>query len=41
MLYFPSDGHWNSGGHRLAAEIVYAALLEKGLIGEFHNDGSY
>jgi hypothetical protein len=29
MLYFPSDGHWNSDGHKLAASIIFNFLVEQ------------
>ncbi len=28
QLYFNIDGHWNSNGHRLAAELIYDKLKE-------------
>jgi hypothetical protein len=30
--YWAKDGHTNSAGHRVIAETVYAALIEKELI---------
>ncbi len=41
MLYFPSDGHWNADGYRLAAEIVFNSLFEQGLIGGLLYDEPY
>ncbi len=31
-LYRHGDGHWNETGHRLAAELVLAALIDRGLV---------
>jgi len=31
-LYWVSDRHWNESGHSLAADVVGAALLDRGLI---------
>ena len=31
-LPWPGAGHWNADGHRLAAQIVYEALLERGVL---------
>jgi acetyltransferase AlgX (SGNH hydrolase-like protein) len=31
-LFLERDGHWNERGHRLAADIVAAALVERGMI---------
>lgn len=32
MLYFPSDGHWNSEGQDLAAWLIYDRLIQEGLL---------
>ena len=32
QLYFHNNDHWNSNGHKLAAELVYIKLIEEQLI---------
>jgi len=32
ILYFPNDGHWNTRGHDLAAQLIYADLQARGVI---------
>jgi hypothetical protein len=29
QLTFKNDGHWNSAGHKLAAEMIYRKLIEQ------------
>jgi lysophospholipase L1-like esterase len=41
-LYLESDGHWNSTGHRLAADSVVSELLHRGLLKrQSHISGVY
>lgn len=31
-LYFPVDGHWNEGGHELAADVIYQNLMSRKIL---------